>query len=569
MLEYFARIVDRPTAELLMHLKSRWQFLFLWLLVLFAGIALWRGLNGDCPVCSEADEYAYAPRAIYMVLANTLNPGWFANPASTLLYPLEAYYKLVQWCTNEAVLNPSITPEQICAQNMALLVKWPRLISVAATLATIPLIFIVGQRWLGTAPAMLGTVFYGLSPLVIRHGQMLRTDPLANFFVYLFFMILTRFLVTPIKSRLAFGAGVALGLALSTRYFGLALALPFFATLIVLIIQKTDKQERVKMAWSGLVFTLSATLTFIVSSPYVFLDSKTALQDLSFEQNSNFVGVATNDLFGNLSFYIFDALPISIGPFLAVLSLIGLLAVLLRRDRLNWALLLYLFTYAAGVCVNHRHWNRWLLPILPIICLLAGFAITFILRVGHNYLFKRIGRRPDKRELLIASLVLLIALSYPIRRLGAYDWQKRQLSPQARGYFYIRDHIATGSKIALDGAWDYPEREKYQLTTDIWRPDFVPPRKHNYFKPADLTTAGFQYMIVETWLRQFYQQSASQYPRESSFYTALSKEAPLLFTSERKARDNVFGIELEDRKTPVEIYDLSKLKQSPIAPLKN
>ena len=108
-------------------------------------------------------------------------------------------------------------------------------------------------------------------------------------------------------------------------------------------------------------------------------------------------------------------------------------------------------------------------------------------------------------------------------------------------------------------SWDWPDRDEYTILENVWRPDFVPPRPHNYYLPADLAKEGYQYMVVLRWNREDYAiTEPDKYPREGKFFQDLVKQAPLLFSSFR-TKPNVMGESVPDTYSPVEIYDLRPL----------
>ncbi|MBI2809675.1 MAG: glycosyltransferase family 39 protein [Candidatus Melainabacteria bacterium] len=541
--------------------KSEWLFLLGITSLCFAFLMI--GLNGDSPICTENDELCYAPVSLFMVNKETLDPGWFTNPASTTIYSLALYYKIIQLLTGHLIVGPQFTPTQMCFRSMDLLLKWPRLTSVAFVLLSLPLLYVVGKKWVGKAAATLGVTFYALSPLVVYYGQILRPDMLANFLIVLCIFLLDRLCEITSSRRLAVVLGVVIGLSVSTRFFCLALVVPLATVYGVALIRAATAEEKLKVFSCGLIAAGVCFLTFFATSPFVFFDFHQLLDDLKFETQSDFAELTGLGPMGNLHYYVVEGIPEAIGVWLTGFAALGLILVPLRRRTFKTLIYLTLLTvFAVGTCMNPRHWARWVLPVMPVVALLAGFGLTGLYDFLNYLLSKRISASTARITSLVIVLLLgLFSFFFPLRRLLTDQWQKSHLSERALVYPYITSKIPLGSKIALDSSWDWPNKMAYQVTEDIWRPDFVPPRPHNYHFPEDLARAGFQYMIVQRWNREYYMmdENKAKYPSEYAFYHALSERAPLIFNTYKDDHPYVFGKQIGWRVSPVEVYDLRPL----------
>ncbi|CAN5161240.1 hypothetical protein BH10CYA1_BH10CYA1_31600 [soil metagenome] len=541
--------------------KSEWLFLLGIVSLCFAFLII--GLNGDSPICTENDELCYAPVSLFMINHNTLDPGWFTNPASTTIYSLAVYYKIIQFFTGHAIVAQQFTPTQMCFRNMDLLLKWPRLTSVAFVLFSLPLLYVVGRKWMGKASAMLGVTFYALSPLVVYYGQILRPDMLANLLIVLCIFLLDRLCEVTSNRRLSVILGGVIGLAVSTRFFCLALVVPLATVYGIALIRSATNKERIEIFCCGLIAAVVSFCTFFITSPFVFFDFHQLLDDLKFETQSDFAELTGLGPFGNLRYYIVEGIPEAIGVWLTGSAFLGLALIPWRRRTFKTFIYLTLLAvFAVGTCINPRHWARWVLPVLPVLALLAGFGLTSLFDFLNYLLSKRISANAARTTSLVIVLVLGVSsFFFPLRRLIFDQWQKSRLSERALVFPYITSSIARGSKIALDSSWDWPNKELYQVTPDIWRPDFVPPRPHNYHFPEDLANAGFEYMIVQRWNREYYMwdENKAKYPNEYAFFHALTEHVPLIFTTHVENHPFVLGKQIGSRVSPVEVYDLRPL----------
>lgn len=520
------------------------------------------GLNGDCPICTENDELSYAPIALFMATHNTLDPQWITNPASTTIYSLTFYYKLIQLFTGSDIVGAQFTPFQMCFRNMDLLVKWPRLTTVAVVLVSLPFLYVVGRKWMGKAAAMIGVTFYALSPLVVYYGQILRPDMLANLLIILSIFLFDRLCEVTSDRRSAVLVGVTIGLAVSTRFFCLALLAALATIYGVALLRPGSLAKKMEVIFCALIAVATCFATFFISSPFVFLEFHRLLDDLKFESQADFADLTGLGPFGNLRYYFVEGIPQALGGWLTCSALIGFLFVPFRKRTFKSFIYLTLLTiFLIGTCLNPRHWARWVLPMLPILSMLASFGLTTTFELVNNLMSQRIADGTARKCSFLVVLILgCSACFFPIRHLFSHQWQKSHLSERALVFPFIKKSIPRESKIALDCSWEWPDQELYRVTPDLWRPDFIPPRPHNYYLPEDLARDGFQYMLVQRKNRMYYSlsENRAKYPREYTFFQALSRRAPLICDTYRP-HPVILGKEIGYRFTPIEVYDLRPL----------
>jgi len=510
-----------------------------------------------------------------MVTNKEFNPHSFSNPASTLIYPLAAYYLYLELGYGKRFIDPHLTQAQMFFRNMDVLLKWPRLFTVFFVIASLPLLYLCGRHWVGKTASFLGLTFYALSSLVIYFGQILRPDLIANFCIVLLMFLLSFLPEHRRRRQLAVALGVVAGLGISTRFFCLGMLAPIVTAYGVLALRAQTFAEKKEMVINAIVSLFAWIVTFFITSPFVFLDFSHVVEDLKFEAQADFGGVTGLSPLGNLSYYLFEAAPLAVGWYVTVAFLFGLVlrAWPFPKQPVNLQTVSYyvlLAIFFLGFCVNPRHWGRWILPMLPIICLVAGFALARSAHVLENLIKLRL----SARFATAITFFILIGASVagyfePFRHMVDDQWQKGHLSARALAFPYIKEHIKPDTKIALDTGWDWPEMENWIVEENIWRPDFVPPRPHSYYFPEDLGKAGFKYIVVQTWNRMFYQSEDQKaaYPREYAFYVKLRKYAPLIFSTYTKDEKNhpiLLGQKVGDRVSPIEIYDLTGMAEGKV-----
>ena len=154
------------------------------------------------------------------------------------------------------------------------------------------------------------------------------------------------------------GSVVAAGLAASAKYPGVVLAVP-------LLVAGYGRWRRTAIA-----FALAA-LAFVLTSPFVVVHGGGAWDDVS----------RVNRLAreGWLGFEDDPATPAAfslrlwetVGPVVLV-ALVGIAVAVRRRERRD----LVLLSFAAGYCLSllpvEAHFDRYVLPLVPVVCVLAG-----------------------------------------------------------------------------------------------------------------------------------------------------------------------------------------------------
>lgn len=540
---------------------SRSEKTFLWTICLACAIVLLCGLNADSPLCFENDEYCYAEPALKIVLNNDPNPHWFANPASTLIYPLAAYYKLLSIFFGDLYVDPSMSIYNMCHEHMFALITLPRLISVFCTLACLPVLYIFGRRWLGVHVAMLGTLFFAFSPQVLYYGEILRADMLSVLLIILTLLFLDFLCEHPSRESLSVAIGILAGLALSTRYFCLALMPAVAIVFGTAYLKSKDKDVRKQIFTNALLCGVVWYATFCLTSPYVLIDFTQVSTDLYFEAKSDFQDQTGLGPASNFLWYLYEGIPYCIGGGLCGASVIGFFLVLQKPTYKTKIFLFLLSVFYIGTCLNPRHWQRWALPMLPILTMLAALTITRAYQLFVRLFTKRyaLGRARCLSLVLTVALTGVAMFTY-IRHLLIEQFLKEHPGSRTLMYPYILTHIPKGAKIAVDMDWNLPGKDNYDVHEDIWRPDFIPPRSHNYYFPVDLAKDGYQYMLVQGWNRDIYRHpdNAEKYPREHAFFMAL-RDVPLMLNTYRDDTPWILGQQTGDRQPPLALYDLRSL----------
>jgi len=115
-------------------------------LMVLAAALLLAGLTRDLP-SPEPDEPFFVLPAIGMAAHGSLDPHWFGHPASTVITPLALVYRAREVVFHGASITgaaPSVA--QRYREDPASFYVIGRLWTIALTVLTIPLVYLVGRR---------------------------------------------------------------------------------------------------------------------------------------------------------------------------------------------------------------------------------------------------------------------------------------------------------------------------------------------------------------------------------------------------------------------------------------
>jgi 4-amino-4-deoxy-L-arabinose transferase-like glycosyltransferase len=310
--------------------ESRWGEPWLALVAvlgLAVGLRLVGIRNGLPFPLLNPDERNIVPRAWSMVHGGGADPGWFDYP-SLLMYvlaPFQAWHDEPSYLTG-------------------------RLVVVAIGVAGVAAAWWLGRSAYGTVAGFVAAAATAVETTHVAYSRMAVTDIALTLGV-------TVALALMVTGRIEL-AGLAVGLAASAKYPGILLLTP-------LAVAAWGRWSRLAVA-GGL-----AVVAFAVTSPYVLLNLGRAADDAWRVQQSAREGWLgfENDHAAPIAFV--DRLWDGLGPALLV-ALAGLAVALVRRTRADLVLAAFCLVYFADLLTLEAHFDRYLLPLVPALGVLAG-----------------------------------------------------------------------------------------------------------------------------------------------------------------------------------------------------
>ena len=393
-------------------------------------LRIW-GIKQGLPYSYNSDEAThFVPRAIAFFSTN-LNPHYFLNPPA-YSYLLNVVFELWFGSADAAVRAYTVDPTAVFVVARV----------VAAVLGTVSvwLTYLAAKRIFDRTVALLGAAIFGLAFLPIFYSHLALNDvpTLAPVALSLYGVAGVYRLG---RTRDYLIAGIGIGLAAATKYTG-------GITLVCLLAAAgCDGSARgaghaVRNLGLGLLTALGA---FTLANPFWVLDysafSYGISDQASLAAGSEPVKLGTTPG-GGIAYYLWTfSWGLGLGPAVAA---VGGAALLLVRRR--WALTAIFLpapiAFIVFMGLQQRYFGRWLMPIFPLVSILAAYGAVELVRWLHRgwRVPLVVGGTTCALLLLTQSFVSVVhndrVLSRPDTRTLTRDWMVA--------------HVPAGAKVVIE-----------------------------------------------------------------------------------------------------------------------
>lgn len=389
-----------------------------------AALGAW-SLGFGLPFLFRPDEDVMVGRAVRMAAEHSLDP-LFAN------YPPLGFYLLA---SAEAVLSlllgrplgPSTTVDPT-AEFLA-----ARAVSVIAFVAGTGFVYLAGSRAYGRPAGALAAAALALSPLAVRQAHFATADGLAMALVGASLWAALR-----AQGRRGFVlAGALCGLAAATKYTAGS------ALVAVLVLAALGADRRGRAAWAvagaGLVF---AAVMASAGHPLDYFRGLLFLGRRAGESYSTTIGFVQHST---------ASLPFGLGLGSFALALAGAAAAAVRRRPADVSLLAFTIAYALIIGFSHEAFFRYVMPILPALCLFAGG------------LAQAVPARLPVAAVAAGAVALMLPSAYASlqtdRLLGATDTRRQSAD-------WLLRNAPAGSEVRIDSYWGQPFYDAHEVQQD-------------------------------------------------------------------------------------------------------
>jgi 4-amino-4-deoxy-L-arabinose transferase-like glycosyltransferase len=428
--------------------NGRWRYwgpLTVVLVVAFL-LRLW-GIGQGLPYVYNVDEYGhFVPEAVAM-FHHGLNPHYFINPPA-LTYLLHVVFAI--WLggrtgvTREFALHPD---------RLFLLAR-----ITVALLGTVSvwLLYLVGARLFSRGVALLASVLMAVAFLPVFYGHLALND-VPTLAPLTLSLLGTAGVLRRGRALDYLVAGAGIGLASATKYTAGVMVLPLLAATVMRYLEaRPDRRHvgtgdpdarsdsrRAVIVGIGIAFA-AALSVFLIANPFSVLDFHSFRSEL--ERQSNYTEMSRASWIGaprqgSFIYYLWS-FTWGLGWVPALAALGGAVTLCRKQRRLGWLLVPVAVFYLLFLSLQGRYFGRWLLPIFPVVCLLAAYFSLELAGQASR-------RAPRLRTTFITLAVLALSaqgLIYSIHSgllLSRAD--TRNLTRA-----WVVEHIPTGARIVVE-----------------------------------------------------------------------------------------------------------------------
>jgi 4-amino-4-deoxy-L-arabinose transferase-like glycosyltransferase len=483
----------------------------------------------------NADESTVVPKA-FAAARGHLNPQFFFYP-SLYFYLLGALYVVASpllWLVRHG--NPLAMGSYVVDPGPYLLLG--RLLSAAFGTASVYLVYRLGRAAYGRPAGLLAALFLAVTPLHVAYSHMAVTDVTATALSLLALVLLQD--AAKGRRRWLVAGAVTAGLATSTKYNLGMLVLPASVAAVYAcrgeVACRVAAGARAALLWPRLLLArvyAPMLVAFLVASPFVILDAGHFIHDFLRQNVIMDRGWLGFENTGNGFWYNLHVnLGGTLGVVLLALAVLGLAWALWRRTPLDLLVAPYVLVYFIYISTWKELADRYLLPIVPLLILLAVRCSLEVVVL-----------RPAVKRLIapVVGLLLVVALVGPLTGSVRFDRGLSGLDVRTRAKMWVEGHVPPGSRIAAES----------------YGPQLVRVADHKYYRAAGRATPAYhlvrlklpgpgvvdrtrdmswlrarrvEYVIVSSGVSDRVFAAAGRYPKVVAFYRLLAREGELLTT---------------------------------------
>lgn len=390
-------------------------------------LRLW-GIGSGLPYVYNVDEAAhFVPRAVAMS-SGGLDPHYLVNPPA-LTYLLHAIFVL-------AFGAGAGTIGEFAAHRDTVFLLARVVVAVLGVLA-VWLLYLLGTRLfddrrVGLLAAALEAVAF--LPVFYAHFALNDAPALVPLTLSLLGSALIFRRGRPRDYAIA---GIGLGLACASKYTAGIALLPLLSAAAM---RRGDRHR-----WRLLAVSAACAVgAFLLANPYALLDFHRFQADLAHQSalSDEAQGKLGAPRQGGIVYYLWS-LTWGLGWIPAVAALGGAIAIWRRHARVGWLLVPPVLVFGVFMGLQSRYYGRWLLPLFPILCLLAACFV-----VGLARTWQARAPRMAATPLFVLGAVALLGQGAVYSVHGDLVLSRADTRASARAWMLA--HVPRGARIVLE-----------------------------------------------------------------------------------------------------------------------
>lgn len=390
--------------------EGRWAIAFsvAFVLVLCVAVVLRAyGLSFGLPFLYDFDEPTFSDRAVLMLQTGDLNPHWFGHPGTTLIYLLAAAYGgygliglAVGWFASwsDVIAHYWFEPSHFYLVGRGVI--------AAFGILTVVLTYAVARRLTDRWTALLAMTIVALAPLSVEFSRIIRPDSQLAVIV-LGCLWFSMAYAEQGRMRDLLLAGAILGVGVATKYP--ALSLTPIVCLAWLLWAGWSFSAWIRHAPRLIAAGVASVVAAFVASPFLFLDIRTAINDVVMEGERYHLSATSDGYFSTLQWYVGTILTPSLTIAGLLLALFGLFLMVRSWRRSGLLLCAYAVMLLLVLSGMRLRWDRWALPLIPLIAILAAFGFSNLIRM-------MIAPRSSRLGMAMVAALVCAWLSIPAAR---------------------------------------------------------------------------------------------------------------------------------------------------------
>ena len=336
------------------------------------------GLQYGLPAVYNPDEVSIMARALGFA-RGTLNPHNFLYPTFYfyVLFAWVGIYLAWVWLSGQVASISAL--QQLYFTDPTGIYTAGRALGVAAGTATIAALYGLAARLTDHRTAIAAAVFLAVSPLHVRDSHYVKHDVPATLAVVIAYLAMTR--VWPCaradgpRQRDTLVAGAACGVAFSTHYYCVFLAIP----LALVIVQGWKTRGAVACLRQLVSAGVASLVVFFALSPFLLVEPLTAWRDITANRQIVIDRAVSSGAFAPAVRYLEMLWADAAGQPVALLGLAGMLWMLASAPARAILLLAFPVPFLLFIA-NTAPASRYLNPVLPFLALFAAWAIVGLSR---------------------------------------------------------------------------------------------------------------------------------------------------------------------------------------------
>jgi hypothetical protein len=401
---------------------------------------------------SRPDEERITDAALG-IFQGDLNPHFFLYPTFFIYVTAAAYAVLF---TIQRAIGTTASVADFVASAIAdpsSLHLTARLLAASAGVATIAVVYAAGRELFSSRAALAAAAFVAVAFLHVRDSHFGVTDVPVSLMAVCAFWAAVRCATDGVTLVRAASAGLLCGLAASTKYNAALVAAPVLVAMLSDTFERRDDFTRRLLA-AILVFASCLALGFLVGTPFALLDRSAFLADLD-SQRRIVLGLQSGSILDparqvyGVPGWIHHAsfsLRYGLGLPLLLTTVAGACWLAFRQPVRAALVLSFPLAYYASMGISLLAYARYMVPIVPFLCLVAGEAVDRAAQVLERIL----GAKPAAAG--AAVLVMLIGASTAAQAV-AFDRLVATTDTRVLGARWIQEHFPEGTTLYQTGTF--------------------------------------------------------------------------------------------------------------------